>query len=802
MRDRMTKLLFGFVRHATRNTQHAFIFLFCGLLAHAAEVDPTKLPPPAAKTIDFTTDIKPILEASCLKCHGAEKPKSRFRLDNRESALKGGENGVDILPGQSAKSPLIHFVARLVEDTEMPPLGKGEPLTPEQIGLLRAWIDQGVGWEAVEPAGALAFSVSPTIRFITVSGNEQKFREHYWQRDGWNGGVEHFEVKEQRDASTRTTLEGHAILDDYKVALTLERDDFGFIRAGAEQFRKYYDNSGGYYPLFTTPAYSLDRDLHLDIGRVWVDFGLTLPDWPRMVLGYEYQHKDGEQSTLQWGPVTEGADTRNIQPAAKTIKEHVHVIKFDLDHEIHGVLFEDSFRGEFYDLTTRRTVGQNYVPGNPAATSQFDVREGQQHFEGANVVRLEKKFTGWLFASGGYLYSKLNGDASYEADFIQNPPSSPLTMFRSQGIVLERENHVGNANLLLGPWKGLTFSSGVQAEWTKQTGVGDSRFDAVFLPRPIFVNFRSDRDTAAVEEQLGLRFTGVPATVFFAEARLRQESRGTFEEQVGGDHDFKHDTDASSDVHDARVGFRTSPCRFADLSAHYRHFVKDNSYNHLTDQSDEGGVNYPAFILSQETSTDEVEARLVLRPLNWLKTTFTCKLLATDFHTATDPVPARRPGGPIISPGGAVFAGNYDAHVYSANATLTPWRRLYLSSSFSFEQSRTVTFANGGASIVPYRGDTYSVVASGTFVCDAKTDLFASYAFSRADYSQNNYADGLPVGIAYDQHAVLVGVKRRLTKNLATRFQYGFYTYDEPPSGGLNNYTAHAIFGSLNFKLP
>ena len=41
-----------------------------------------------------------------------------------------------VLPGESAKSPLIRFVARVVEDMEMPPVGKGEPLTPAQIGLL------------------------------------------------------------------------------------------------------------------------------------------------------------------------------------------------------------------------------------------------------------------------------------------------------------------------------------------------------------------------------------------------------------------------------------------------------------------------------------------------------------------------------------------------------------------------------------------------------------------------------------------------------------------------------------------
>src|SRR3954470_14421649 len=60
------------------------------LSVSAAEPDLSNLPPPASKTIQFTEEIKPILEHSCIQCHGPEKPKSRFRLDNRLSMLKGG----------------------------------------------------------------------------------------------------------------------------------------------------------------------------------------------------------------------------------------------------------------------------------------------------------------------------------------------------------------------------------------------------------------------------------------------------------------------------------------------------------------------------------------------------------------------------------------------------------------------------------------------------------------------------------------------------------------------------------------
>ena len=116
--------------------------------AEKKKPDISKLPPPAdKKDLTYAKDIKPLLESSCLKCHGAEKPKSKYRVDSREAMIKGGESGdAAIIPGKSADSPLIHYVADLVEDMEMPPTDKRDKypaLKKEQIALLRAWIDQG-----------------------------------------------------------------------------------------------------------------------------------------------------------------------------------------------------------------------------------------------------------------------------------------------------------------------------------------------------------------------------------------------------------------------------------------------------------------------------------------------------------------------------------------------------------------------------------------------------------------------------------------------------------------------------------
>lgn len=113
--------------------------------AEKKEVDTSKLPPAGdAKGVTYQKDIKPIFEKTCFKCHGSEKQKGKLRVDSLEATLKGGEVGKVVEPGNSAKSVLVHNVARIGdEDDWMPPTDKGTPLTKEQVGLIRAWIDQG-----------------------------------------------------------------------------------------------------------------------------------------------------------------------------------------------------------------------------------------------------------------------------------------------------------------------------------------------------------------------------------------------------------------------------------------------------------------------------------------------------------------------------------------------------------------------------------------------------------------------------------------------------------------------------------
>jgi len=119
------------------------------LAARADDANTTtnSLPPASTKTgVTYATDIKPIFDTACLKCHDSQKPKQggKLSLDTLAGVLKGDRDGTVITPGDSAHSDLVMSVAHIGDPTDYMPKGKNaKKLTDDQIGLIRAWIDQG-----------------------------------------------------------------------------------------------------------------------------------------------------------------------------------------------------------------------------------------------------------------------------------------------------------------------------------------------------------------------------------------------------------------------------------------------------------------------------------------------------------------------------------------------------------------------------------------------------------------------------------------------------------------------------------
>jgi hypothetical protein len=659
--------------------------------------------------------------------------------------------------------------------------------------------------EELPPPPKEQYDVSTTLGWIGVRGNRSEFREQYGLPDGWNGGLENYFFRELLDTNRVFEATARALRNDYKVTLSLERTNLGFAHMGWEQYPEYYNSVGGYYPTATPPAASLNRDLRLDLGQAWTEFGLTLPSWPSIVLGYEYRYKAGAKSLTAWLPTT-NILYKNILPNAKAIDEAVHVIRLDLSHDLRGFLLTDNFRYEFYDLkTTQGGAPADQIPG-PVVWTQ----EGQNSKQWANALQIEKQWTDWWQVSAGCLSSHVNGEASFSQTTVNAlDQPTPGYFWHAPALVLENASHMVNLNTQLGPWRGLSGAAGVQTEWAWQRGYGQVEYNVGIpgLDAPGTVDANLNRVT--IEETLALRYTTIPFTVLFADGRLRQESLSQYQEQLGGNrYAFQTDTDSTTRWVDLRGGFRFAPWRPLSLNAHYRFWDRTTDFDHLLDQTFDpltpSGLGYPAFITARDTCTDEVEARLVWRPRNWLQTSASYRFLSTDYRTTTDSAAQTFPGGItwVYTPGGSLLSGTYDAHLWSLNAALTPIRRLRLAVTFSYMDSVTKSAIDDVHAVVPYEGNTYTVLSSANYVLSKNTDLMLTYAFSSANYGQEDALVGLPAGIDYQRHAVQASLTRRFWTRFLFSLRYGFFYYDEPTSGHYNDYTANAVFATLSIRVP
>ncbi len=108
--------------------------------------------------VGFQRDILPMFQANCLPCHNQTRAKAGLNLETPASLLRGGDTGPGAVAGKPAESLVLKSAAHQVEDLVMPPAGNksnARDLTPEELGVLWRWIEQGAKADravVVEPA--------------------------------------------------------------------------------------------------------------------------------------------------------------------------------------------------------------------------------------------------------------------------------------------------------------------------------------------------------------------------------------------------------------------------------------------------------------------------------------------------------------------------------------------------------------------------------------------------------------------------------------------------------------------------
>ncbi|HUA69348.1 MAG TPA: hypothetical protein VMA13_12435, partial [Candidatus Saccharimonadales bacterium] len=652
-------------------------------------------------------------------------------------------------------------------------------------------------WSTTNQPAQLALVFAPSVQGIGVQGDKSKFRALEGVNDGFSGGVDEFSFFQQTSPNEKFSLSGRVIAPDrdVKIKLAVDETDRGFLHAGFEEWRQYYEDNGGYDPTVLPPQLSLNRDLYVDNGRFWIDLGLTPPRWPQIVLGYEYDFRKGTESTLDWGE----AGGVNIAPSTKAIDEQTHILKLDVTRDFSDWHLEDNAQVEFSSENNSGDENNVFQQGGGTTGGITHTSDDYHHVQGMNTLMLEKQLRDWWFLSGGLYCSRLEGSDFFSQtnspQFQFNDPSS----WNSDRITLRRQSEIFSLASIFMPLNCLSFSVGTQNEWTRDEGFGGAIPDFEFATNN---SASGDYDEFQAAQNAVLRFTKIPFTILFADARVEEQSVSESEQEGYGQ--LTDRTEATSERYNLCAGFNTSPWTWFEWNAQYQRQYSDTDYNHLADVfvtplgnplfvSPSNG--YPAFILSRKIQGDGFATKLTLRPVVWLRTTLNYQYTTTDYSSKTDPDGFFGVGGPILD-------GRDNEQSCGLSAVVTPFRRFYLSGAFTYSHSRVVTADNSVTSVVPYRGDIYTFLASATYALNPRTSLQATYNFSHADYGQNNAGSGVPLGLDFTRHDLFVSVTRQLTQNLSGMVRYQFSEYSEPSSGNLNDFTANGIFAMLIYRWP
>ena len=146
-----------------------------GLLVSASSAQDAEPGSEAVSTIDFETQIAPLFGKHCLSCHGPDDAKGDFRIDDREPTLDG------YIEAEDPDSSHLFELITTDSDEQMPPADAGGPMSPAEIALVKAWIEQGAVW----PEGVAIQPPSEEEQQVAEVETDQKKQDQDQAKSTW-----------------------------------------------------------------------------------------------------------------------------------------------------------------------------------------------------------------------------------------------------------------------------------------------------------------------------------------------------------------------------------------------------------------------------------------------------------------------------------------------------------------------------------------------------------------------------------------------------------------------------------------
>ena len=667
---------------------------------------------------------------------------------------------------------------------------------------------------------------------VILDGDRAQFeQEHRLPGNQLFGGIEDLHYEHTLGSDTQLVLDGHAIFDsnDYKLRLNLSKQELGYVELGYEQFRSWYDGNGGFFPpngQFFTPPFP---EMHIDRGAAWFELGLRIPDFPEVTLRYSHEFRDGQKDSTAWGDTTltgiPGA-IRNLAPAYRNIDETRDIFTLEISKTVGNT---DVLLGMRYEhaenensLNTWRGAGQLPTALPPTGAQRFVTQhqgDDVDLFSGHAIT--ETRFSDTLWFTTGYSYTSAQNDLTGRRIFgneFDAPFGEPVpTLGRSDHSYLnlagtaQANDHVINANLFWLPLKDLTVLTALR--YTHEDQDSFSNFLA-FEPEPNVAPFTvlnpeggfhygtgiptsgsRSADYNRLAESLELRYAGFKNWLFYAEAELGEEYGHVNEFQTTDESRSPLDKDTQFIRQKYTIGANWYPLSKLNLSAQYYRQV--SSYDNDLFQSQDQRL------VGQDWKVDDANVRITFQPK--IPAAFGTLSLVTRYDFMRTAIDAQwAVDGATL---GARQSGVITEHVLSEAISWNPLARLYLQTDISYVLDQTNTpaneislFPNNSPTVLNFRNNYWTVTASGGYIIDEKTDCHIQYTFYRANDYRNNSIVAVPYGAGATEHTIAATLTRQLTKEVRLLLSYTYFDYADQTSGGHNNYRAHSVLSTLQFR--
>ena len=243
------------------------------------------------------------------------------------------------------------------------------------------------------------------------------------------------------------------------------------------------------------------------------------------------------------------------------------------------------------------------------------------------------------------------------------------------------------------------------------------------------------------------------------------------------------------------LGINWYPRRQVNLALQYYHKYKNIEYDQIVDSTSNAtnsGNRYPAYIDSQKFRTDDANFRVTWHPSRYLSSVSRYDFQLSTIDTTVDLLQQ-------------VQSGNLVSHIFSESLTLSPWNPVYvqLGGTYVYDLVNTPATVQPGAAaglVTKSLNGYWTVNATVGWALDERTDLQAQYSYYQSNDYINNSAVSTPYGDESRANGVTVTLNRALNRHLRWTLKYAFYDYKDVTSGFHSDYTAQAVYSSVQYR--